>query len=177
MLRRILALACCSAALTAWGDTIGAPLGTPDQPMPDVREWKEMDAPPPPALRTSGLIPIEVPGTSLQFGVDPGSVAVGSDEVVRYVVVAKSSSGAVNAMYEGLNCSSGEVRVYAHYNPQGNTWVNAPDSSWRPLNTARTSYSLQIARNGACAGQAPNGSKEQIVRDLKSGVDRRFLKY
>jgi hypothetical protein len=167
MLRRFLVPALLAGA--AWAASAQMPSEDPD--------WKEQDAPPPPALRTSGLIPLDVPGSSLRFGVDPASVAVGADGVVRYVVVASSASGAVNAIYEGLRCSTGEVRVYARHNPDSG-WVPARGSLWQALHSVPNSrYSLLIARSGACVGQGPNGNAAQIVRDLRSGVDRRFEKY
>ena len=143
--------------------------------IPDVTaDWKEADAPPPPALRTQGLIPIEVAGASLRFGVDPASITVGKDGVVRYVVVATSSSGAVNALYEGIRCGTGEVKVYGRHTP-GSGWVPAPDANWQALRSvANSRHSLAIARNGACMEQAPNGSPVQIAQDLRATVDRRF---
>jgi hypothetical protein len=175
MLRRILALACCSAALAASAEDLGTPPGTPDRSfVPDRPEWQEVDAPPPPALRTSGLIPIEVNGTSLHFGVDPKSVSVGADGVVRYVVVASSNSGVVNGIYEGIKCDSAEVKVYARHNPDSG-WVPAPDAKWVPLhNQPNARYSLAIARGGVCFGDAPNGNAAQIVQDLRAPVDRRY---
>ena len=155
----------------------GAALGTSAQLLPADPDWKELDAPPPPALRTTGLIPLEVPGSSLRFGIDPASVAIGPDRVIRYVVVATSTSGAVNGMYEGLRCNTGEVRIFARHNPDSG-WVAATNSEWQPLQSLPNSrYSLLVARNGACLGHAPNDSAAQIVRDLRSGVDRRFEKY
>jgi hypothetical protein len=167
MLRRLpaLALACAIGAASAQI----APAEDPD--------WKELDAPAPPALRTSGLIALEVPGSALHFGVDPASVTVGADGIVRYVVVATSSSGAVNGIYEGIRCSTGEVKVYARHNPSSG-WVPARTGEWVALQNIRNSqYSLLVARNGACMGEAPNRNAAQIVRDLRSGVDRRFLQY
>lgn len=176
MLREILALACCCAALAAWADDdLGLPPGAPDNSYTaDPLEWKEVEAPPPPPLRTSGLIPIEVAGTSLHFAVDPRSVTVGADDVVRYVVVASSTTGTVNGIYEGLKCDSGEVKVYARHNPDSG-WVPARDPQWVPLQSAPSAhYSLQIARSGACFGTSPNGKAAQIVQDLRAPVDRRF---
>ena len=139
-------------------------------------DWKEQEAPPPPPLRTTGLIPLEVPGSSLRFGIDPASVAIGKDRVVRYVVVATSSTGAVNGIYEGISCDKAAVRIFARHNPDSG-WVEAKNQ-WQPLHETRNSrYSLQVARTGACLGDAPNDSAAQIVRDLRSGVDRRFEKY
>ncbi|NML47993.1 hypothetical protein HHL11_29865 [Ramlibacter sp. G-1-2-2] len=163
MQREFLALALCCASLAA-----SAQLADAD---PD---WKELDAPPPPALRTSGLIAIDVPGSSLHFGVDPNSVAIGTDGVVRYVVVAQSSSGTVNGIYEGVRCSTGEVRVFARHNPSSG-WVATTESPWRALSeTPNNRYSLTIARDGMCLGQAPNQDKATILRDLRTPADRKF---
>jgi hypothetical protein len=146
------------------------------QLVPENPDWKEFDAPPPPALRTQGLIPLDVPGSasSLRFGVDPDSVSVGPDSVVRYVVVAAGSSGVTNGIYEGIRCSTGEVKVYARHNPDSG-WVPAKGGDWKDLySVPNARYSLAVARNGACLGRAPNGPAVQIVRDLRAPVDRRF---
>lgn len=151
------------------GSAALAQLATPD---PD---WKESEAPAPPALRLERLVPLEVPSSSLRFGVDPNSVTLASDGVVRYVVVATGSGGAVNAFYEGLRCNTGEVKVYARHNPDSG-WVPVRDAQWQPLhNVPHSRHSLHIARNGACVGHGPNGNAAQIVRDLRSGPDRRFV--
>jgi hypothetical protein len=137
-------------------------------------DWQEADAPPPAALKLDGLIPIDQPGSSLRFGVAPASVSVGRDGIVRYVVVAKSASGAVNAIYEGLRCSTGEFRVYARYNPSG-SWILNKDPLWRSIHDPQPSaHTLTIARTGACMGDGTNHSAEQIVRDLRGSVDHRF---
>jgi hypothetical protein len=137
-------------------------------------DWREAEAPPPPALKLEGLIPIEMPRSALRFGVDPASVSLGSDGVVRYVVVATSDAGAVNALYEGLRCNSGEFKVYARHTP-GSGWSVAKDSPWRSLHDGKTaSHSLIIARHGACIGRGANRSAAQIVRDLRAPVDTRF---
>jgi hypothetical protein len=167
-MRRIEALA---LALALAGSVAQAQLATPD---PD---WKEVEVPLPGPLRTAPLIKLEVPQSTLRFGVDPASVALGSDGIVRYVVVATSSTGAVNAFYEGIRCNSGEFRVYARHNPDSG-WVPVKDGPWRSLHDRLPSHhSLVIARTGACMGHGPNRSAAQIVRDLGANVDRRFNNY
>lgn len=163
MLRRILALALAGAAASAAAQLV-----------PDIHiDWKEEEAPPPPALRTRGLIPVDVVGTNLKFGVDPDSITIGKDGVVRYVVVATSGTGAVNGIYEGLKCNTGEVKVYARHNPDTG-WVPAR-GEWRNVyQIANTRYSLAIAKSGACKEHAPNGSPAQIVQDLRAPADLRF---
>ena len=152
-----------------------AAANAPAQVAPLDPDWKELDAPPPPALRTQGLIPLELRGSTLNFGVDPASVTLGSDGVVRYVVVAASPGGAVNAMYEGLRCTTGDVKVYARHSPDSG-WVPVRGADWLPLHDrAQARHSLLIARTGACVGRGANRSAQQIVRDLGSSVDRRFV--
>ena len=155
-------------ALALLAGAAQAQLSAPD---PD---WKEMDAPPPSPLRLDRLIRIDIPESTLRFGVDPASVALTSDGIVRYVVVATSASGAVNAFYEGIRCSTGETRLYARHNPDSG-WVPVKDGQWRSLHETRPSrHSLVIARNGGCLGSAPNQSVAQIVRDLGGSVNWRF---
>jgi len=164
MFRSLLALAWAGAATCALA-----------QDIPNLAaDWKEIEAPPPPPLRTKGLIPVEVASSSLRFGVDPASITIGADRVVRYVVVATSTSGTVNAMYEGLRCDGGQVKVFARHNPSSG-WVQSSDAEWKDLySVPNTRHSLAIARAGACQNNAPNGSPAQIAADLNAPVDRRF---
>ena len=147
---------------------------TQAQLSPPDPDWKEVEAPPPAPVRLDRLIRIEMPESTLRFGVDPASVALSSDGIVRYVVVATGISGAVNAFYEGIRCTTAETRLYARHNPDSG-WVPVRDGMWRALHETRPSrHSLAIARNGACLGAAPNQSAAQIVRDLGRDADRRF---
>lgn len=136
-------------------------------------DWKEAEAPPPPAVRKDGLVPIDMGSSLLRWGVDPASITIANDRVVRYVVVAQSQGGAVNALYEGLRCSTGEVKVYARN--AGDKWVSATGADWKRLdnNNAATRHSLVIARNGVCIGGGTNRSPVEIARDL-GRVDNKF---
>jgi hypothetical protein len=51
--------------------------------------------------------------TSFEFYIDGASLAVGEDGVVRYVLVARSAQGAESVSFEGMRCSTREVRIYA----------------------------------------------------------------
>ena len=150
-----------------------AALSVQAQLVPTDPQWQETEAPPPPAVKLAGLIALDIPGSSLRFGVAPASVSVGRDGVVRYVVISSSSSGVVNAMYEGVRCSTGEFRIYARHDPQIG-WKPVKDSSWRSLQDQPAArHSLIIARGGACNGRGVNGPATQIVRDLSAPVGRR----
>ena len=161
------------AACACWAqptpDTFPGTMGKPA----DEAEWKETEVPSPPPLRTSGLVGIDAGGSSqLQFGVDPQSVQVGDDKVVRYVFVATSRSGAVNAAYEGLRCDRGEYRVYARASGQG--W-RPVDTEWKSLFEGFEAQHVRaIAKGGACAGRTPNRNAQQIVQDLRAPAGRKF---
>jgi hypothetical protein len=142
------------------------------QPVSDL-DWKEVEVPPPPALRMDSLIPIAVTGAvELRYAVDPESVAIGADDVVRYVVVATSREGAVNAIYEGVHCGRAEYRVYAR--SSGQAWRPA-QTEWRSIyDGIEARIARAIARGGACFGPAPNRSAKQVVNDLRTQDDRKF---
>ena len=140
----------------------------------DDPDWREVEAPPAPAVKVQGLIPLDMPRSALRFGVEPTSITIGEDGVVRYVVVATSDTGVVNAIYEGIRCGKGDYKVYARHNPDRGWTVNK-GSEWRSLfEPSASRHSLQIARNGACMGRSPNRSPAQIVRDLRTPVERRY---
>lgn len=157
----------------AWALAVAA-LSANAQLVPLGPDWKEQEAPPPPALKLQGLIPIDLPGSTLRFGVDPSSVTVGGDGVVRYVVVATGAEGAVNAMYEAVRCQTAEVKTHARHTP-GAGWTPVTGTDWRPLHGHPASrHSLVIARTGACSGHSANRSASTIVKDLRSPIDSRF---
>jgi hypothetical protein len=67
-------------------------------------DWKESEAPAPPALNLKSLLPFEVSMVSnLTWALDPTAVTVVGDGLVRYVAVARSQSGVFNALYEVIN--------------------------------------------------------------------------
>lgn len=141
-----------------------AQLVTPD---PD---WKETEAPPPPSFNKDRALPIEMPSfMTLKFGVDPDTINVTSDGIIRYVMVATSPSGTVNAMYEGIRCSTGQVRTYARFTSGG--WSESKDVEWRDwLSRMPSHHAAAFARQGACEGRAAAGPREAIVRNLRNPV-------
>ncbi|MBU0589337.1 MAG: CNP1-like family protein [Gammaproteobacteria bacterium] len=131
--------------------------------------WKESAVPPPPAIGKNTPIPLEMPPyVSLRYGVDPDSLSISKEGVVRYVMIATNPSGAMNAMYEGIRCATGEVRTYAVYGASGK-WVDVKDSKWRGMNDNLPSkHALALARQGACVDRySPASSPAAIIRELK----------
>ena len=132
--------------------------------------WKESETPLPPAFNAGKLIPFEVPPTSsLVYGVDPASIRISQrDGVVRYIVVASSASGATNVMYEGLRCSTGQVKTYARHSESGG-WKNVDKVEWTSLfASASHRHSLAFAKAGACDNKVVPDSVNALVRRLKN---------
>lgn len=140
----------------------------------DDPDWKESEVPPPPSFDLKRLVSVEMSVQSqLKWGVDPATVRITNDGIVRYVVVAQSSSGVVNAMYEGIRCNKAEFRRYARHNP-GSGWVKSTDSDWTPLrNTGTSRHPETLARGGMCDGAAPPSSVAEAMRRLNAGVTAR----
>jgi hypothetical protein len=132
-------------------------------------EWKESEAPPPPAFDVGKLVTIEVsPNSALVYGVDPTSISISkSDGLVRYVMVASSTSGARNVMYEAIHCATGEFKTYGRYSSDGR-WTMVDQPQWNPFQGMPSRYALRFAQAGACDGAAAPSSVQVLVSRLKS---------
>lgn len=140
------------------------------QILSDPADWKESDVPPPPAYDMSKLLTFEVTRSSqLVYGVDPASFSISkTDGIVRYVVVATTPAGAKNVIYEGLRCSTGEVRTYARAKPDG-SWVTVANSEWKSAyDISLPRHSLRFAKAAACQQAAPVSSVRELIRKLKN---------
>ena len=132
-------------------------------------DWKESVAPPAPSFNKDQVIPIEMPRyVSLRFGVDPATLVITPDGIVRYVMVATSESGVLSAMYEGIRCATGEVKTYAHYTSSGN-WATVKDPKWQGMNdNLRSKHALAFAREAACDSRSTvTISPAEIIKALK----------
>ena len=135
----------------------------------EPEEWKESDTPPPPAFNIDKLIPMAMPPyVTLQFGVDPATLAMTSDGIVRYVVVARNATGSSTAMYEGLRCATREVKTYARQT-SGGPWAMVKSPQWQALNAKLPSkHAAVLAGQGVCDTPSTTAnSVADIVRALK----------
>ncbi|MFW2355376.1 CNP1-like family protein [Hydrogenophaga sp.] len=137
--------------------------------------WTESSATPPAAFSTEALQPFEVTRDSaLTYGIDPGSLIVGEDGVVRYVMVARSASGALNVLYQGIRCATAEAKTYARLSDKGG-WNTSPDAAWQELSfRGPTRPAMMLARQGVCDGKAVMGNPQKILSALKTGITDRY---
>ena len=144
----------------------------------DAPAWQEGEVPAAPAFRTTGLVDFQISTASeLAYGIDPATLSLGQDGVVRYVMVARSRAGALNALYEGLRCASAEVKTYARWavaaDGTGGAWRTTEKAEWRSLFAGHASRpALVLARTGLCDGVTPNAPVSRMLRDLKLGKSR-----
>lgn len=155
------------SALLAAGVLSAVAVGAQPRPA-ETPEWVEIEVPAPPAFDIGKLIEIDVdPGSGLRYGIDPSTLQIGSDGVVRYVMVASSKTGAMTAMYEGLRCGTADYKLYARYN--AGQWAPVAAPEWKSLwDSARIKHPLAFARQGGCDNRAPPVSVREMVRRLKS---------
>ncbi|MEO7242890.1 MAG: CNP1-like family protein [Variovorax sp.] len=132
----------------------------------DQPDWSESKVPPAPKFDQKRLLPIEVGGRfALDFGIDPQTVVVTPDGVVRYVVVASSSRGALNAFYEGIRCGSAQMKTYARFTD--GAWHNAEKPEWEPIKLMSSGHTRAIAVQAVCEGRAPRLTTAEIIDQLR----------
>lgn len=131
-------------------------------------DWKESPVPPAPEFDAKRMLEIDMPKMlDLKYGVDPKTIVVTDDGVVRFVAIAKNTGpeGAMNAFYDAIRCATGETKTYARYS--GNGWHAVENPEWMSLDSPRTRYNLALARQAVCSSAAPRGPASEIVRALR----------
>lgn len=133
----------------------------------EARDWQELDVtfPAPPK---GELIEFFVSAASgFRFFVDPQSLSVGNDGVVRYTLVARSPSGAENVSYEGMRCSTASYRIYAL--GHGSNWTRA-QGDWKTIQPKSVQrWHEALWTEYLCPNRIPVSSAAQAVEYLRLG--------
>ena len=132
-------------------------------------EWVEAEVPDAPAFKTTDGIAIDMPRhVSVKVAVDPATLAIGADGVVRYVAYMTNLSGSVSAVYEGIRCTTDEVKTYARWSSSSGQWTRTTEPQWKEINSNLPSkHAFAIARQGACDNHMTRNSVTDTVRALK----------
>lgn len=156
-----MARACCMAFAIS---------GSPAMAQDRTAEAPQALAVTPPSFDVQHLQTFEVsPSSALVYGIDPSTLAVDNQGVVRYVLVARSASGALNVLYEGIRCQTAELITYARWDNRS-AWNVDEAAEWRPLSsTGSTRHAMRLAHAAVCEGPTPNGDAPNILRTLKRG--------
>lgn len=134
----------------------------------EKKEFKEVEVEFPGYPREPDLIKFQLRrNSSFLYYIDSKSISIGSDRVVRYSAVIKSSSGALNTTYEGLRCMTSEFKVYA-YGAKSGEWTKAYDSQWRKIDRASIDFRFTLYKDYFCDIEAVAGRNEKdLIANLK----------
>ena len=84
------------------------------------QEQKLKELPPYPDPGRLLEIQFQHPGSRFRYFIDPDSLSIGDDGVVRYTLVLESvRSGSRNVMYEGMRCPTREYKTLAYGTRKG----------------------------------------------------------
>lgn len=139
----------------------------------EIKPWAEMQTQLPAYPSDSTLLQIDVSAaTTHRFFVDEKSVSTGSDGVVRYTLVIKTSGGATNVSFEGIRCETREQRYYALGRADG-SWTRARDPRWRRIKFQQVNaHHITLYGEYFCRGKFVMGNTAQLVQALRRGPDR-----
>lgn len=94
------------------------------------RQWREADVQFPSAPLRENLLPLYVSAATVnKFFIDGASLSVGTDGVIRYVMVVETPEGGRNVTFEGMRCEARERRIYASGRLDG-AWSKARKDEW-----------------------------------------------
>lgn len=139
-------------------------------PDPNWREGEHV-LPPPPSESTLRQFHVSAASPN-RFFLDESSLAVGEDQVVRYVLVIRTAGGAENVSFEGIRCESGERRIYALGRADGE-WVPARRSEWERISADQYNRPrAALAFDYFCDGPTAPRSKDEALRRLRESGRR-----
>lgn len=142
------------------------------------KPWVEQLAQLPPYPDLDNLIPLTVQTSAdYRHAVDPESISIGEDGVVRFTLVSRSTAGAVNISHEGIRCETRERKLYA-IGRDDRTWSRPRISEWQSLDFVRQYYAQrELSRNLLCPNRQIVKSKEEAIKVLKAGKNPSIFRF
>jgi hypothetical protein len=141
----------------------------------EAQDWREGQVTMPAYPRAANLVEFGVDaGPDFHFLIDASSLSVGSDGVVRYVLVARSPAGAENVSFEGLRCRDGDYKIYAT-GSANRSWLSVPKPRWRPVEQGAGSWHKTLANDYFCPLKEPIRTVAEGRDALRRGGNPRAL--
>ena len=133
--------------------------------------WKEIEAQLPPFPNERKLIEVQLGHRqSHRYYIDADSVSLGTDGVMRYTAVVKTTGGAMNVSFEGIRCDTRERKIYAVGRHDG-TWARSRDAQWRWIErTLGTPVYYSLWREYFCAERKRPTPPQRAVEAIKRGT-------
>lgn len=143
-------------------------MGWTPEHIPPAEPWREQDTGLPAFPDSSRLL--EVSDYSGDFpyrvSIDPDSLAVGADGVVRYTVVVVSTAGAKNISFEGIRCKTREFRRYAYGVNAG--WQRIESVPWQPVRDGGMGHYRNVLwRDYLCDAENPGLKPDEMLRRIR----------
>lgn len=169
----LLALALSLAAVADENPFMSEPGPPTPSSVEEGKAWTEALSQMPPWPTDADLVEIALSGAPdpFRYFIDSTHLTVGPDKVVRFTLVAQSSSGTRNLAFEGIRCTpKGQYKVYA-YGVSGQftpVWRN----DWAPISEISTErYRADLWRYHFCEPEAfmPR-RRSDIIRSLKGRI-------
>ncbi len=162
--------ACCMAILSS-------PLLADFDEDYESKRWQEVEVQLPAPPRQDRLLPFYVSAVAEnRFYVDASSLSVGSDGVVRYVLVILTPQGGRNVSYEGMRCETRERRIYASGRADG-SWSKSRNNDWvriadQLVNRHHAALYLEYFCPIGIAVRSPEEARDALLRGGHPDVRR-----
>lgn len=153
-----------------------SPRYTDDLKAEDEKDgWKEVAAKFPPYPRSENLVRFDVGDASPhRFYIDPPSLAIGADGVVRYTLVTRTAGGATNISFEGIRCEGRRHKYYAIGEASG-AWTPARNPQWRRIAMQDPDRPrLALVDTYLCQGKLPRKPVQETLRLLRYGPGEQY---
>ena len=138
------------------------------------KTWAELQTQLPEYPSQNNLLPFDTgPSSNDQHFVDATSIQVGEDGVMRYSLVIKSPSGAMNVTFEGMRCSTNERKLYALGRNDGE-WAHSHNADWQHLDNVRQlDAQRELAKYYFCPLKSIVKTRKEAINALKAGIHPR----
>ncbi len=103
-----------------------------------------------------------------RFFVDGSTINIGTDGIVRYVLVLKAAGGASNVSLEGIRCDTREFKLFAVGRSDG-TWSKLGSPQWQRIeNKLVNQHHAALSRDFLC----PAGHALRDAADARAALRR-----
>ncbi len=137
--------------------------------------WKEGSSKTPDYPKDEDLV--EVSGSpaykNYQYLIDVKTLQVGDDGIVRYSLVIRSSSVSDNVFFEGVRCTSNEIKAYAYGitdMDDKKKFIAKSDPKWRQVSSIGvTGYGPTFIANYLCGFNGKSIKRDEVIQNIKYG--------
>lgn len=126
----------------------------------------EQDVAPQPLAKQSEWLSVEVPNQDdIEVRIDAKSIAIGQDEVIRFVLSVKPPVGDAVVTFEGIRCDPSEWRQYATGRADG-AWARNLTSKWqKTFDAGPSGIRHTLARDSFCESDGRPVYSPEVARD------------